>query len=261
MTKEKEILKVIKSTSWQYKTAWERENAGRKPVSTYSMYNACVVPFDADAASLKASTNKSHEHFGKPVDEIKAIWQAKGVVGANRGNSIDDYITAKVLGRPFLLPENDAIFVNKAKGVDKFFDEISGRLGKLIDDEIWLFDYANGVNVRSDMMFYEETSNTIFVCEWKNITNFKTRNVKNQCHGPLTGYDNCDLIKVNLQVYTYKNILEQYFGSTYNVVPVIVNFVENDFNIIPTLLQSKYKELIASMASYAHKELQNSENK
>ena len=247
-TQNTELCKRIKKLSYQMKLAWESNNPN-KTVSTYKMYESCTNPFDADSAALKASSNKFSEHFGKSVEDIKAIWNSKGIDGQNRGNSIDDYITSKILGYPYPLENAEEIFVNKSKGVDKFFADVSGRLGELIGNELWLCSMIDGINVRSDSMFVN--GNTIFVCEWKNISKFKTHNVKDKCFGPLEGYDNCDLIKVNIQVYTYKYILEQYFGTEFSVIPIIVNFVEDDYNVIPTLL-TNYKELIPKIAKNAH---------
>lgn len=247
-----ELLRRIKKSSWNARTAWQLSNPNTKSISTYAMYNACVKPFDAEAAATSAASNKSHEHFGKPVEEIKSIWKAKGESGASRGNSIDDYVNAVIKNEPFDFSETDEVFKNKAIGVDKFFKDINGRFGSFVGDETWLFDQQNGINVRCDSIFFNESMQTIFVCEWKNITSFKTHNVKNQCHGPLTGFDNCDLVKVNMQVYTYKNILEQYFGAQYKIVPMIINFVENDYSMIPTLLDTRYKKLIYDVSTYAH---------
>lgn len=248
-----ELLRKIKSISWQLSSTFKEQFPNVKTISTSAMYAACTKPFDENAVALAVSQNKSHEHYGKSVEEIKADWETKRNAGATRGNSIDDYVKAVITGQQFDFTGCDEVFINKAKGVDKFFADANGRFGEFVGDEIWLFDTLSRIKVRCDTMFVDSTNNTLYVCEWKNISKFKTFNARSKCFGPLEGYDNCDLIKVNIQAYTYKYILENSFfkNNEYRIVPLIVNFIENDYVVVPSLLDSSYQQLIPRLAQNA----------
>lgn len=243
MRRNEELLKRIKRISWDTKQKFITENPGYGTTSVSKMIAECTIPFDADAAAKSVSTNPNHEHYGKSPEEIKSIWEANKFKGQVRGNSIDDYIKAKVLGLEFNFGD-DEIFKRKCLGVDKFYDQVISKFDSFIGDEVWLS--SNGINVRCDGLF--TLGNSIVVAEWKNITNLKTNNPRKKCHGLLTGYDDCDLLKINIQVYTYKYILEQYFGTEFQIHPIAINFVEDGFEIIPLLFKNRYLEIIPELA-------------
>ena len=64
------------------------------------------APFDAVTVAARCSTNPRHEHFGKSVEEIIAIWEENGRQAANEGTEIHAFAEACYL---YMLDREDEI--------------------------------------------------------------------------------------------------------------------------------------------------------
>ena len=246
------LLKHIQEKSNFEKKKWQSEHLNEKMLSTSRMYNSCVKQFNADEVALKASMNPNSKYWGKNVEDIKNEWKEKATTGINRGNIVDDALTALFKKQKFEYDSSDTQIIGKLQSIENFVNTYSKNLHTYIGSEIWLASNELGCNVRCDSMFVDTDRKIIYICEWKNTNSISTSNKYSKCFGPLSGYDDCDLLKYNLQVYTYKYILESYGLDDYEIRVMIVQFTEFEYAAQPLLLDSVYKTLIPKLAKYSY---------
>lgn len=242
-----ELFKAIQEQSKLERYKWQQNNSG-KMLSTAVAYSSCTKPFDADKVAGMCSQNPRHEYYGLPVAEIKAKWAEKAQKAADRGNLVDDAITALCMGKDFMCSK-DADHAGRMPFIENFYTMFASKLGRYVGSEIWLTSAELGCCVRCDALFVSDKQLTI--CEWKNNDKIDASNKWSKCHGVLEGYDDCDLLKYNLQVYTYKYIVESYnLGLPVKVA--IIQFNNEGFFAQPILLENTYKELIPKLYKYAN---------
>lgn len=229
---------------------WLQENPGKKMLSTYAINNSLSAPKDWDAIAEKCSNNPNHEHFGKPVEEIRLLWSTKSKKGMSSGNTLDDYITAKFENRTIDISNFDMNLLAKSKGVDDLHASLS-TVATYVGNEIWLTSYKLGISVRCDALFImNSTKNpTIMIAEWKGNNAPSMSDKWNKLIGPAEGFDDCDIVKFTIQTHIYKFIFEEY-GFEFNIASRIFNFREDKCHILKEAFPYD-SSFIANIAEWA----------
>lgn len=227
-----QVLQKIKSKSWSTKQEVLKERGQDfKFLNTYSINALLEKPKDWNAIAQKCSDNPNHEMYGKPVEEILADWKSRGKKGQNRGLKLDSYIQAKLSNKSFDIAELDEIERLKCSHFDttyeKFFKDMA-----LVGQEVWLTSKL-GVNVRLDALFLRPNENAevkLLIIDWKNNETITTFDRWNKLIGPASHLDQCDIVKMTLQIYIYRYILEEY-GISNSIIERVFQYTVNDYFI------------------------------
>jgi hypothetical protein len=226
MQRNNELLKKLKRLSWLNRTEWLSKNPGHKTLSAYAILSALQQPKDWDDIALKCSKNPNHQHFGKTVKEIRTLWSTKSMSGANRGNTLDDWIFAKCSGTQLDTSTFDEQLLNKCAKFDVLYENVISKMYSFVDSEIWLNSKILGLSVKLDSLF-ETTKNTFLVCEWKNTNNPSLDNRWQKLLGPASHLDDSDLNKWTIQTHIYRFILEEYDIAD-SIKTIIFNIKEHE---------------------------------
>lgn len=174
-----------------------------KFISVHQIIAELCIPFDSLGAATKASNNPTHEHYGKTIEEIQAIWSTKSTTGANRGVGLDTFIQSVISKRDHefkFTPDMDASFIKKCNHFKKFYDE---RLHNFTDiaGELWICSDKYRIRGRLDRLM--EYAQNLVIFDWKNTENLKTTGF-NQMLGPMSDYRDSEHVKFTLQTSLYK---------------------------------------------------------
>lgn len=229
MKRNDELLKRIKRASWANKVDWEAANPGKKMLSTYAVNGSLEKPKDWDAIAEKCSKNPNHEFFGVPKEEILVKWRTKSNKGADRGNSLDDYMKAKLAGEFIDTSGFDEILLKKCVQFDNLNTFFISKLHSYVGSEIWLNSKKLGLVVRLDSLFTIHDDNTLLVGELKNTENITTEDRWNKLVGPASHLQQTDFNKYTIQMYIYKYILEEL--GFHDVKVLLFQIKENDYHI------------------------------
>lgn len=248
MLRNYDLLKIIKTTGWNNRTAWQNEQ-NTKFVSTYAINNAIEKPKDWDAIALKCSENPRHEMFGKSVEEIRAEWSSRASKGQNRGVKLDDYINAYLGGVPMSHDEiTDETLLAKCKNFDKLHTIVFNKLHSYIGSELWLNSAKIGLSVRLDSLFTTNNNRELLIAEWKNNESLSTYNKFDKFIGPASHLENTDHNKFTIQVHTYKYILHEY-GLFDKISSRIFNIKKDNFKILKPAFEYD-KEFVEELVTY-----------
>lgn len=230
----KQLKKSISDISWSKRNQFPK---GYKFLSTSAVMKTMQEKKDWLAIATKCGKNPEHEHYGKTGEEIQKIWWSKGSKGADRGNILDDYITAKLAKKDYVIPESaDEETLEKIKAFDKFAEKKLGKL-QYVGSEIWL-NSGHGILCRLDALFVyiHDGKATLLVVDWKNTNNIRTENHFQQLKGPLAAYDDCEMVTYSFQVLVYWYILACEYGlnlSGVRIVQILKDTVKVHEPVIP----------------------------
>lgn len=206
------LHRKLKNIGWDNREKWLGENPNQKLLSTYKVNAAMSKPKDWLAIARGCSENPNHEHYQKEPEEIIEIWQTKKNTGADRGNTLDDYIKDRLSGQGTNKDGYDAELIQKAEQFDGLYDRFISRLPTYVGSEIWLTSYKLGLCVRLDSLFTttKGTDKNVLICEWKNTERITTKDYFEKLVGVASHLDNCDWVKYTIQIHIYRYILEEY---------------------------------------------------
>ena len=233
------LFQKIKQIGWANRNAWLKENPRQKFISTYAINGVLEEPKDWHAMATKCGNNPNHEHFGKTAEEIQKIWSTKANTGADRGNTLDDYIKAVLSETRIDTSSFDEQLVNKCHQFDKLYTNVFAKFDSYIGSEIWLTSYNLGLSVRLDSLF-KVSDDTLFISEWKSTEKMSMTNKWQKLLGPMNQFDASDLNKYTLQLHIYKYILLEY-GLSFNIVGKIFNMKTDDYLILEGFEYDKHR--------------------
>lgn len=206
------LFRKLRKIGWDNRVKWLSENPDQKLLSTYKVNSAISKPKDWIGIATTCANNPNHEHFGKEPSAIIEIWKNKKYVGADRGNTLDDYITNRLSGTGNNIDGFDNELRIKAKQFDGLYDRFISKLPTYVGSEIWLTSYKLGLSVKLDSLFTttKGSDKRVLICEWKNTETISTKNFFEKLIGLASHLDDCDLVKFTIQIHIYRYILEEY---------------------------------------------------
>lgn len=249
------VKRELKSGSWNNRQKYLAQNPGGKFLSTYKINAALEEPKDWNQIAADCSNNPNHEYFGETAEFILAEWKSRGAKGKDRGNTLDDYITAKLEGKSFDFSECDKETINKCS----FFDETYDKFFKdfmYVGSEIWV-NSEKGISGRMDTVFIAESKKTpgkyvLLIAEWKNTEKLTDSNKWSNLLGPAKHLEQSELNKFTNQVYIYKYILENELNIDIDVDVRIFQYKKDGYKIWKPGFEYS-KQYIEDIIEYAKK--------
>jgi len=223
-----ELRTKIKKISWNQRQQFlsETDNDG-KFLSTYKIWQQLEQPKDWHSIAQRCSENPTHEMYGVPAEQILERWRTKSSTGANRGNVLDDYITAKLQNASLDISHiDDQNLLKKLEYVDSCYANVLSKLHSYVGSELWLNSSKLGVSVRCDSMFTSTDNMNCFIPDWKNNNSMSTSNRWQKLRGPASHLEQTDWVKYTFQLQIYKYIVEDY--EIFDTVSAkIINFTQD----------------------------------
>ena len=209
ISSNQQVLSSIKSACWNNRQKWLSYNPDVPLISAYKIIASLEKPKDWNAIAQKCSINPTHMHYGKTAEEILSIWQSSSKTGADRGNSLDDYISARLSNVVIDRSTYDDALVRKCSHFDTLYDNVLTKMHSYVGSEIWLNSYELGITTRLDSLFTISSNKELLVSEWKNTERGTLSNKWDKFLGPASHLDNCDLNKWIIQTHIYRFVLEE----------------------------------------------------
>lgn|SRR5574344_1530376 len=227
---------------------------GKETLSISNILNQLVEEFNQDEIAEK-TYNKHFEdqnsiYYHKDKENIIEMWNEKANKSRIYGSLLDQYsnlilnqlsdneINIWKLNHNF---ETDNRLKNLCLSFNNFYDRIKNSDYKYVAREIPLYyNYENIlVKGRFDCLFYNSKIDEYLLVDWKTNETIKTNNIFQKCLGPISNYDNCDIVRYTLQTHFYKlAFLETYHLCSPNKIKIrIIQFLskiinnENTFNV------------------------------
>jgi hypothetical protein len=151
---------------------------GREMASVSSIVEA-YAPFDKYGTAAKCSVNPRHKFFGKPVEEIVAIWEADGLAAAQAGTDVHAFGEACALfmqGRldeieePFrdrITPQGLRADTPKEEAVARWWSDQDWWRFTIVAKETRIANPVLGYAGTFDLLLYDVLDNTYHVRDYK----------------------------------------------------------------------------------------------
>lgn len=233
------------------------------PLSVSKLLEYISHPFDdvgtAERCAKKGENDPNYKYYKMSADEILAAWKAKADESKRYGSLLDDYAGMRLneskelelwkLDNNF---EYDKRLNSNCKGFDEFFEVISTKTNyKYVSREMSLYitsKSGNTIKGRFDCLFYDETTNSYIIIDWKTTDDIPLKNnYGTKLLGPAYTLDECDANKYTLQLQFYKKALsENYSLTSPDKISVYVCNVLKE----PDPITGKYYKLIKQNFEY-----------
>lgn len=203
----------------------------------------------AEKTYNKHFNNPQSQYYQKSINEILAMWEAKGAESCHYGSLLDDYIGTVLTGtdndlRLFKL-NNSYDYDERLKGLCNSFDNFYNLMMKsgdveFVDREKYVYlkvkvkhpvtgeiiDYY--VKGRFDALFYNKRTNKWILIDWKSsgsIDKIPTRWTE-KFLGPMFKYPALNYYRYTNQLHFYKlGLLENYLPKGTNADDVVIMIV------------------------------------
>lgn len=191
---------------------------GREMRSVSSIVES-YAPFDSEGIALRCSRNPKHELYGKSVEEILSVWQARADAAAGAGTVVHEFGEAcfcLAVGRPDLIPEGmqarlsaEGLEASSAKevGVAKWWSELDTDRYLPVAKETRLvcppYDYAGTF----DLLLWDRQTQSFALRDYKTNADLH-RWFGGSLLAPLSPIRDDDHGKYTLQQNLYSMVLE-----------------------------------------------------
>ena len=265
--KKEEAIEFIKKVRMDYKRIKDPNFQPYFSMSISSLISSLVPEFDQEAVAektfLKNFNNPNSKYYQMTKEQIIAQWKESQEKSLRKGHFLDSFID---------LIKKDC----SSSSIEKFYLEHGVKPGDeysqicltfanlissmksvgyhLLDTEIPVF-YDVAYNYKSenitlrikgriDALFWNSTNGRLVIIDWKTNNEIKGSNKFEKMLGPMKDYDNCELNKYTIQVYSYLSSLT----NTYNPLYIDTScFEEYIIQISPLHLSEGYKIFKPSM--------------
>ena len=165
-------------------------------LSVGKVLNKIFPTFDQIAMATKTSNNMDSPHFGKPVEEIIAIWNSKSTDAIERGLKVDDEISEVFYaGR---ITEDERILSCKSRLERNKMFPVVGQL--------WVNDGL--INGKIDDIYWHSVTPKLYLSDYKTCEDVEKLKVGyKKLNGPLSHLRDSKFLKYSLQLGLYKYIL------------------------------------------------------
>lgn len=198
---------------------------GNRSLKSVTQKISSLKPYtDWDAVALKCSKNEKHEHFGKDLDEIRAIWKQSGIDSMRKGTIVHNYIEHRLLGKPYQIYDTD--WLPEMSAWEAWWNYHKKYLSP-VASELKVADARLGVAGTIDSIFWDKRVEKYRIGDWKTGKRFRTENIFQQYKVPFDVYEECEFHTYSMQVSLYRLIMEVNISDLEFDDPFIV-WVKND---------------------------------
>ena len=189
------------------------DGSSEKVISCTKFIHEFFPHFDPDVTIKKMMKSKSWSSsvwYGKSPDEIKKVWNDSGKEASAKG-------TAMHLGiEQFLNDSEEVINPDDKKTVEwkyfmNFWRDVKNDLVPYRTEwEVWMKEFLLCGSI--DMVFYQKSTNSYVIYDWKRSKEIKTKNDFANGYGPVSHLPDTNYWHYTLQLNIYKYFLENYYG-------------------------------------------------
>lgn len=194
------------------------DSLGTKYTSVTTFIGKMEADKDWDEIALKASKNPNNINaFGKPVDRIRAEWKYSGEYACALGTMVHSVMELGWQNKEFYPDEK---ILEKYPGMKEDFDwrkqkakSLLKRLKEVyvpIKNEFIVYDAEWKLCGTIDFLAYNKVKNCISILDWKTNKKWDYSNRYQRMKDPFENLDDCNIKHYELQLNTYKAILEKH---------------------------------------------------
>jgi len=207
---------------------------GRQFISVTTVIKKCFPQFDADQAIKKMGAR--HPLYGKPAEEIKALWEANGKASRDAGTlmhkQIEDFLNTGDLGDTPEFQRFHKIFTKSGKG-DPYRTE-------------WMiFDEETGIAGTIDYVY--KVGNQFAMTDWKRSKGIKRENRWQQAFQPVAHLPACNFSEYSLQQNIYRLILLKHYNITIEKM-ALARFYDDAFEAVQVPLMEEEAAKVMALA-------------
>ncbi len=208
---------------------------GKRFVSVTSVIKQCFPQFNADEAIKKMGSG--HPLYGKPPEEIKALWEANGKASREAGTrmhqEIEDFLNKGEIGETDEFKRFHSIFTQ-------------ARKGKPYRTEWMIFDEETAIAGTIDYIY--TVGDAFAMTDWKRSKKIKKKNPWQRAFEPVNHLPACNFSEYCLQQNIYGLILLKHYGITVEKM-ALARFYGNDFHshIVP-IMEDEARRVMALAA-------------
>lgn len=205
------------------------DSLGTKYTSVTTFIGKMETDKDWDEIALKASKNRNNPTaFGKSVEEIRAAWKYAGDYACALGTMVHSVMELGWQNKEFY--PDETIF-EKFPGMKEDFlwrkQKAKTLLTKLkeiyipIKNEFIVYDADWKLCGTIDFLAYNKKLNCVSILDWKTNKKWDYSNKYNHMKAPFEMLDDCNIKHYELQLNTYKAILEKHTNIKINEMVLI----------------------------------------
>jgi ATP-dependent exoDNAse (exonuclease V) beta subunit len=184
--------------------------------------------FDADAVIQKMMSSPKwpqNKYFGKTAKQIKDEWSANGASASSQGTAMHLAIEQFLHGRPDLI-EPSIKKTPEWQYFSNFWRDVRDDLVPYRSEwEVWSEEYKLAGSI--DMVFYQKSTDSYVIYDWKRSKEIKTDNDWETGYGPVEHLPNCNYWHYTLQLNTYRWFLETYYGLKITDMCIVIFHPDN----------------------------------
>lgn len=202
------------------------EGIDEQPISTTTLIGEFFQKFDADKTITRMMNSPkwpSSKYFGMTRDEIKAQWEQNGKEASTLGTimhaQIEDFFNGALEEYP------DTIEFGYFLEFWKWFQE-EYPCWKPYRTEWVIFDKELMLAGSVDMLFVNEEGK-LWIVDWKRSKEIKKTGYR-RAKRPIGHLNDCNYTKYQLQLNTYRYILEKNYGKEIERMDIVVMHPNNE---------------------------------
>lgn len=210
------------------------------------------APFDSEKTALGCSKNPTHEHYGKSVDEILAIWEEKKNNAATAGTQVHEFGEACSLYwegreeeieeqyRSRICPEGFVATSPKEAAMVSWWNSLDPSRYKIVARETRIVNPVLGYAGTFDLLLYDMVDGCFVLMDYKTNENLK-RWFGGFLTTPLNMIRSNDLGKYTMQQNMYGIQLDNIGIPTRQMFLI---WLKEDMTFEEVELSDRYREVI-----------------
>lgn len=203
--------------------------SSKKIISCTKFVHNCFPHFNADLVIKKmmASSNwPNNKLYGKTPNEIKAEWDANRDASSSAGTLMHLAIE-QFMNRAYDKIDPSIKASKEWKYFTNFWNDVSDNLVPFRSEwNVWSEEYKLAGSI--DMVFYNKSTNSYVIYDWKRSKEIKTTNPWEQALDPISHLPSCNYWQYTLQLNAYRWFLETYYGLKISDMCIVVFHPDNN---------------------------------
>lgn len=179
---------------------------GKRLTSVTKLIYGLKPPFKADYWAEKKAAER-----GVSKEVILKEWDDNKKASTEKGTKVHKYIEDTLLGRANG-PTDDLLALNTKLPEMVAFDQFWSQGKEFLDPQQveWVIgDQGLGIAGTTDVVFLNQRSGKLVLCDWKTGSKFNTANRFQRLAAPFEDLDDCEIYTYSLQSSLYRLIIER----------------------------------------------------
>ena len=191
------------------------DSYGTKYTSVTTFVGQLEVEKDWDLIVEKAIKKKDSQYKGRTVEQVRAVWKASGDYACQLGTYVHSVMELGWQNKEFYPDEN---ILAKYPGMKEDFEYRKQRCKKVlsilkeryipIKNETIVYDRDWQLCGTIDFLGYNKHKKCVSILDWKTNKKWDFNNKYQKLRAPFDMMDDCNINHYELQLNTYKAILE-----------------------------------------------------